>query len=84
MSGTGTAPRLVRLHGTLAEVEPLAAAGLYELVRVGERHLLGEVIRVQGGRATVQVYEETAGLRLHVTLRAGSYATVLVEELLAG
>jgi V/A-type H+-transporting ATPase subunit A len=58
------AAHIVRLHGALAEVAPLPAAGLYELVRVGRRGLLGEVIRVRGERATVQVYEETVGLRL--------------------
>ncbi len=68
-AATGPA-RVVRLHGALAEAEPLASAGLYELVRVGERALLGEVIRLRGARATVQVYEETAGLRLGEPVRA--------------
>ncbi|MFW6083888.1 MAG: V-type ATP synthase subunit A [Gemmatimonadota bacterium] len=57
-------PRLVRLVGALAEVAPLGDAALYELVRVGDRGLLGEVIRLDGDRATVQVFEETTGLRL--------------------
>ena len=35
-----TEPRIVRLHGTLAEVAPLPQAALYELVRVGQRGLL--------------------------------------------
>jgi V/A-type H+-transporting ATPase subunit A len=35
---------------------------MLELVRVGEPRLLGEVIRLQGDRATIQVYEETSGL----------------------
>jgi len=55
-------PQLVRISGALAEAEPLGGASLYELARVGERGLLGEVIRVEGERATVQVYEETSGL----------------------
>jgi V/A-type H+/Na+-transporting ATPase subunit A len=59
-----TAPALVRISGALAEAEPLASASLYELVRVGERGLLGEVIRIAGERATVQVYEETSGLQV--------------------
>merc|ERR1711934_966176 len=36
---------------------------MYELVRVGELQLTGEVIRIEGEFATIQVYEETAGLR---------------------
>jgi V/A-type H+-transporting ATPase subunit A len=39
-------------------------ARLYDLVRVGERQLLGEVIRVDRDTAVIQVFEETSGLRL--------------------
>jgi V/A-type H+-transporting ATPase subunit A len=42
----------------------MPGVALYELVRVGARGLLGEVIRVTGERATIQVYEDTAGLQL--------------------
>lgn len=56
--------RILRVSGALAEAAPMARAALYELVRVGARGLLGEVIRVTGDRATIQVYEDTAGLQL--------------------
>jgi len=56
--------RIVRVSGALAEAAPLPGASLYELVRVGKRGLLGEIIRVTGARATIQVYEDTAGLQL--------------------
>jgi V/A-type H+-transporting ATPase subunit A len=52
------------VSGALAEAAPLPGAALYELVRVGTRGLLGEVIRVTGDRATIQIYEDTAGLQL--------------------
>lgn len=55
---------LRRVSGALAEASPLADVALFELVRVGARGLLGEVIRVQRDRATIQVYEDTAGLQL--------------------
>lgn len=58
------APRIVRVSGALAEAAPLPGVALYELVRVGSRGLLGEVIRVSGERATIQVYEDTTGLQL--------------------
>jgi V/A-type H+-transporting ATPase subunit A len=61
---TASSPSLVRISGALAEAEPLATAALYELARVGERGLLGEIIRIAGERATVQVYEETSGLQV--------------------
>jgi V/A-type H+-transporting ATPase subunit A len=61
---TSSAPPavLTRVTGTLAEARPLRDAGLYELVRVGERGLLGEVIRFTGDTATLQVFEDTTGL----------------------
>jgi len=57
-----TGPRLTRITGALAEAQPFRGAALYELARVGHRGLLGEVIRLQGDVATLQVYEETSGL----------------------
>ena len=56
--------RIQRISGSLALAAPLPDAALYELVRVGSRGLLGEVIRVAGDVATVQVYEDTAGLEV--------------------
>ncbi len=56
--------RILRVSGALAEGGPLPGVALYELVRVGSRGLLGEVIRVRGERATIQVYEDTSGLQL--------------------
>jgi vacuolar-type H+-ATPase catalytic subunit A/Vma1 len=50
-----SAPTLTRVTGALAEARPLPQAALYELARVGRRRLLGEVIRVSGDRATLQV-----------------------------
>jgi V/A-type H+-transporting ATPase subunit A len=57
-----TEARIRRVTGSLVEAAPLPAAAVYELARVGERHLLGEVIKVEGERATLQVYEDTTGL----------------------
>ena len=55
-------PRIIRIAGSLAEASPLPSTSLYELVRVGERRLMGEVIRIQGETATIEVFEETSGL----------------------
>ncbi len=56
--------RLVRIAGPTVTVQGLLEAALNEVVYVGEEKLLGEVIRIEGDLATVQVYEETAGLAL--------------------
>ncbi|HKI85574.1 MAG TPA: V-type ATP synthase subunit A, partial [Thermoanaerobaculia bacterium] len=57
-------PRVVRASGALVEVAPVSGVSLFELVRVGERSLMGEIVSVERRRATVQVYEETSGLRV--------------------
>ena len=54
---------VTRIAGALVEARPCARA-LYELAYVGEHRLLAEVVRVQGDLATLQVYEDTTGLRL--------------------
>jgi V/A-type H+-transporting ATPase subunit A len=64
-----TEPRIRRVTGNLVEAAPLPEAAVYELARVGERGLLGEVIRVHGERATLQVYEDTTGLAVGEPLR---------------
>jgi len=59
-----TGGRVVRISGALAEAVGLAQAALYELVRVGTKGLVGEVIRLEGDRGTIQIYEDTTGLRV--------------------
>lgn len=62
---SGPTLHVVRVSGALAEARPMpASAGLYELALVGERRLLGEVIRISGDLGTIQVYEDTTGLRV--------------------
>ena len=56
--------RLVKIAGPTVAVSGLPGVALNEVVYVGQERLLGEVIRVEGGVATVQVYEDTAGLAL--------------------
>jgi V/A-type H+-transporting ATPase subunit A len=65
-----TEARVVRVTGTLVEARPMRDAALFELVRVGERGLLGEIVRIDGDVATMQVYEETAGLAVGEPVRA--------------
>lgn len=55
--------RIIRVAGSLIEATPLQAA-LYDIALVGERRMMGEVIRQRGDVATIQVYEDTTGLAL--------------------
>ncbi len=50
------------VSGPVVVAEAMAGAAMYELVRVGHDSLLGEVIRIEKDKATIQVYEETSGL----------------------
>ena len=42
--------------------EGMAGAAMFELVRVGHHKLVGEIIRLEGDTASIQVYEDTSGL----------------------
>ncbi len=59
-----TLGELVRIAGPTVMVRGLECAALNEVVWVGTERLLGEIIRIEEGLSTVQVYEETAGLAL--------------------
>lgn len=47
------------LFNTVVTASSMAGAAMYELVRVGHSELVGEIIRLEGDMATIQVYEET-------------------------
>jgi V/A-type H+-transporting ATPase subunit A len=70
--------RIVRVAGSLVEASPLRAA-LYELAYVGERRMLGEIIRERGDVATLQVYEDTTGLAVGEPVEA--VGTTLTSQL---
>ena len=54
---------VARVTGPVVIAEGLADAKMYDVVRVGSLGLVGEIIRLVGGTATVQVYEDTTGIR---------------------
>lgn len=51
-----------KVAGPLVIAERMAGAAMYELVRVGHMELVGEIIKLEGDLASIQCYEETAGL----------------------
>src|SRR4051794_4293369 len=53
-----------RIAGPVVVARGLDRVRLYNVVRVGPEALPGEVIRLDGESATIQVYEDTAGLRV--------------------
>lgn len=54
--------RIVKVSGPLIVAEGMQDVKVYDVVRVSEQRLIGEVIELRGDRASVQVYEETSGL----------------------
>jgi V/A-type H+-transporting ATPase subunit A len=54
--------RITGVSGPLVVAEGMEGARMFDVVRVSERRLIGEVIEMRGDRASIQVYEETSGL----------------------
>lgn len=54
--------RITRISGPVIEADGMRGAKMYDVVRVGEENLLGEIIRLNENIATIQVYEDTNGL----------------------
>merc|ERR1711988_1086891 len=54
---------LMKISGPVVTAANMQGTAMYELVAVGDQQLVGEVIRIEKEFATVQVYEETTGLR---------------------
>ena len=55
--------KIVWVSGPAVRADGMASAKMYETVEVGESKLIGEVIRLTGDVAFIQVYESTSGLR---------------------
>lgn len=50
------------MSGPLVVADQMSAARMYDMVRVSEARLLGEIIELRADQASIQVYEETGGL----------------------
>lgn len=53
---------IIKVSGPLIVAGGMADVQMYDVVRVSEKHLIGEVIELRGDRASIQVYEETGGI----------------------
>eukprot|EP01062_Namystynia_karyoxenos_P058323 TRINITY_DN49889_c0_g1_i1.p1 TRINITY_DN49889_c0_g1~~TRINITY_DN49889_c0_g1_i1.p1 ORF type:complete len:744 (+),score=318.82 TRINITY_DN49889_c0_g1_i1:103-2232(+) len=54
--------RIKGVSGPVVIAEDMRGAAMYELVKVGSAKLVGEIIRLEHDKATIQVYEDTSGL----------------------
>ncbi len=65
MDGLGIhSGKIIRIAGPVVGAVGLAGIRLHDVVRVGDLGLVGEVIRLSGDVATIQVYEDTSGVRV--------------------
>ena len=62
MSNKQSEGTIVKVSGPLVIAEGMRDADMFDVVRVSEHGLIGEIIEMYGDRASIQVYEETAGL----------------------
>ena len=56
--------KIVKISGPLIVAENLADVQMYDVVKVSDKKLIGEVIEHRGDKASIQVYEETSGLKV--------------------
>ncbi|MCQ5376932.1 MAG: V-type ATP synthase subunit A [Candidatus Methanomethylicia archaeon] len=55
--------KISKISGPVVQADGVAGLEMHELTMVGEAELIGEVVRVEGETATIQVYEDTVGLK---------------------
>ncbi|CAJ0593815.1 unnamed protein product [Cylicocyclus nassatus] len=73
----GTYGFVYGVSGPVVTAEKMAGSAMYELVRVGHSELVGEIIRLEGDFATIQVYEETSSVTIgDPVLRTGKPLSV--------
>ena len=54
--------KIIRVAGPLVEAEGVTGAKMFDVVRVGNEKLIGEIIELRGEVASIQVYEDTSML----------------------
>lgn len=54
--------KIIKVSGPLIVAENMADCKMYDVVRVSDKRLIGEIIELRGDKASIQVYEETSGL----------------------
>ena len=55
--------QIIKISGPLVVAENMKSANMFDVVHVGQLGLIGEIIEMRGDKASIQVYEETAGLK---------------------
>jgi V/A-type H+/Na+-transporting ATPase subunit A len=56
--------KVIQINGPIIKATGLGGSGLYDVVEIGEKRLIGEIIRLEGDKATIQIYEDNTGMRV--------------------
>jgi V/A-type H+-transporting ATPase subunit A len=56
--------KIVKINGPIIKASGLSSCGLYDVVEAGETKLIGEIIRLDGDTATIQIYEDNTGMKI--------------------
>ena len=54
--------KIIKVSGPLVVAEGMDEANVYDVVKVSDNKLIGEIIEMRGDKASIQVYEETVGI----------------------
>ncbi|MFH1774885.1 MAG: ATP synthase subunit A [Methanobacteriota archaeon] len=55
--------KIIKVSGPVIVAKEMKGSQMYEVVRVGEEKLIGEIIELERDKATIQVYEDTTGIK---------------------
>ena len=70
--------RIIKVSGPLIVAENMADSKLFDVVKVSDKKLIGEIIELRGDKASIQVYEETSGLGVGDSVES-TYAPLSVD-----
>lgn len=77
MTEKNTRGKIIKVSGPLVKADGMSNAKVYEMVKVSDEKLMGEIIELDGDTASVQVYEETGGIGVGESVeRLGETMTV--------
>ena len=78
--------RIIKVSGPLIVADGMTKARMFDVVKVGESNLIGEIIEQREDRSSIQVYEETSGIGVgeSVTSTGAPLSVMLAPGLLEG
>ena len=70
--------KIIWVSGPAVKADGMSSVKMYETVEVGDLKLIGEVIRLTGDVAFIQVYESTSGLRPGETVKGTGQTLICI------